>query len=145
LDARWAGAPYGVPTDSLNKTPRPGVWKAGHELLIIEGGHSDTDKTTVLHVPSIGLVFEGDVNTLPLSRFDFRKLGGGVVVQYVIRIVAQRLRPEPITGHHAIERAPIDIQDGSRAKHVASRRGEHVADVSLLDLFQGRALVEYHG
>ena len=33
----------------------------GHDLLIIEVGHSDTDETSVLHVPDLGLVVAGDV------------------------------------------------------------------------------------
>jgi glyoxylase-like metal-dependent hydrolase (beta-lactamase superfamily II) len=32
----------------------------GNELRIVEVGHTDTDNTTVLHVPSIGLVVAGD-------------------------------------------------------------------------------------
>ncbi len=33
----------------------------GNELRIVEVGHSDTDQSTVLYVPSIGLVVAGDV------------------------------------------------------------------------------------
>jgi glyoxylase-like metal-dependent hydrolase (beta-lactamase superfamily II) len=33
----------------------------GHELVVVDVGHSDTDDTTVLHVPSVGLVVAGDV------------------------------------------------------------------------------------
>lgn len=33
----------------------------GHELRILEVGHTDTDATAVLHVPSLGLVVAGDV------------------------------------------------------------------------------------
>jgi glyoxylase-like metal-dependent hydrolase (beta-lactamase superfamily II) len=33
----------------------------GHDLVIVEVGHSDTDDTTVLHVPDLGLVVAGDV------------------------------------------------------------------------------------
>jgi glyoxylase-like metal-dependent hydrolase (beta-lactamase superfamily II) len=33
----------------------------GHELIPVETGHTDTEGTTVLHVPSIGLVVAGDV------------------------------------------------------------------------------------
>jgi glyoxylase-like metal-dependent hydrolase (beta-lactamase superfamily II) len=33
----------------------------GHELVIVEVGHSDTDDTTVLHVPDLDLVVAGDV------------------------------------------------------------------------------------
>jgi glyoxylase-like metal-dependent hydrolase (beta-lactamase superfamily II) len=32
----------------------------GHELVVVELGHTDTDYTTCLHVPSIGLVVAGD-------------------------------------------------------------------------------------
>ncbi len=33
----------------------------GRDLVVIEVGHSDTDDTTCLHVPSVGLVVAGDV------------------------------------------------------------------------------------
>ena len=32
----------------------------GRELVVVELGHTDTDHTTCLHVPSIGLVVAGD-------------------------------------------------------------------------------------
>jgi glyoxylase-like metal-dependent hydrolase (beta-lactamase superfamily II) len=32
----------------------------GHDLIVVEVGHTDTDYTTSLHVPSIGLVVAGD-------------------------------------------------------------------------------------
>jgi glyoxylase-like metal-dependent hydrolase (beta-lactamase superfamily II) len=32
----------------------------GHDLVVVEGGHTDTDHTTCLHVPSAGLVVAGD-------------------------------------------------------------------------------------
>ena len=32
-----------------------------HELIAVETGHTDTEDTTVLHVPSIDLVVAGDV------------------------------------------------------------------------------------
>jgi hypothetical protein len=32
-----------------------------HDLVVVEVGHSDTDHTTCLHVPSVGLVVAGDV------------------------------------------------------------------------------------
>ena len=33
----------------------------GHELVVVEVGHTDTDHTTCLHVPSAGLLVAGDV------------------------------------------------------------------------------------
>ena len=41
--------------------PAEGFELEGHRLVAIETGHTDTDDTTVLHVPSIGLVVAGDV------------------------------------------------------------------------------------
>src|SRR2546429_9964443 len=32
----------------------------GHDLVVVPLGHTDTDDTTCLHVPSIGLVVAGD-------------------------------------------------------------------------------------
>ena len=33
----------------------------GHDLIVVEVGHSDTDHTTILHAPTVGLVVAGDV------------------------------------------------------------------------------------
>ena len=33
----------------------------GRDLVVVEVGHTDTDHTTCLHVPSVGLVVAGDV------------------------------------------------------------------------------------
>jgi glyoxylase-like metal-dependent hydrolase (beta-lactamase superfamily II) len=41
--------------------PAGGLDLEGNQLRAIEVGHTDTDDTTVLHVPSIGLVVAGDV------------------------------------------------------------------------------------
>jgi glyoxylase-like metal-dependent hydrolase (beta-lactamase superfamily II) len=41
--------------------PAEGIELEGNQLRAIEVGHTDTDDTTVLHVPSIGLIVAGDV------------------------------------------------------------------------------------
>jgi glyoxylase-like metal-dependent hydrolase (beta-lactamase superfamily II) len=41
----------------------------GHELVAIEVGHTDTDVTTVLHVPDIGLVVAGDAAYNDVHQF----------------------------------------------------------------------------
>jgi glyoxylase-like metal-dependent hydrolase (beta-lactamase superfamily II) len=33
----------------------------GHELVVVDAGHTDTDGTTCLHVPELGLIVAGDV------------------------------------------------------------------------------------
>src|SRR5260370_10810100 len=40
--------------------PAQGFRLEGNPVVAVETGHTDTDKTTVLHVPSIGLVVAGD-------------------------------------------------------------------------------------
>ena len=40
--------------------PPGGLRLEGHELVPVELGHTDTDDTTCLHVPAIGLVIAGD-------------------------------------------------------------------------------------
>jgi glyoxylase-like metal-dependent hydrolase (beta-lactamase superfamily II) len=47
-----------APAESLDGQ---GIDLEGHELRPIEVGHTDTDDTTILHVPDIGLVVAGDV------------------------------------------------------------------------------------
>jgi glyoxylase-like metal-dependent hydrolase (beta-lactamase superfamily II) len=63
LDGAWkAGFPGEIPdklviADALNGNVMD---LEGNELVVIELGHTDTDFTTCLHVPSIGLVVAGD-------------------------------------------------------------------------------------
>ncbi|MFI6263076.1 MBL fold metallo-hydrolase [Micromonospora sp. NPDC051006] len=45
----------------IGPVPSGGFTVDGQQLLSVEVGHSDTDDSTVLHVPSIGLVAAGDV------------------------------------------------------------------------------------
>lgn len=48
----------------------------GHDLVIVEVGHADTDDNSVLHVPDLGLVVAGDV----IYNGAHMYLGEGVVV-----------------------------------------------------------------
>lgn len=63
LDGIWKVAFPGVIPDNLviAKELKGGVIELeGEKLVIVELGHTDTDHTTCLHVPSIGLVVAGD-------------------------------------------------------------------------------------
>lgn len=52
-----------IPDDIVIADPLPAdhFYLEGHELRVVSTGHSDTDDTTCLHVPSIDLVVAGDV------------------------------------------------------------------------------------
>jgi glyoxylase-like metal-dependent hydrolase (beta-lactamase superfamily II) len=59
----WDKAYPGIPPSHITAVSVPGnrFMLEGHELVIVEVGHSDTDETTVLHVPDLKLVVAGDV------------------------------------------------------------------------------------
>jgi glyoxylase-like metal-dependent hydrolase (beta-lactamase superfamily II) len=59
----WDKAYPGIPPSPVTAVTVPDNRFAleGHNLVIVEVGHSDTDDTTVLHVPDLGLVVAGDV------------------------------------------------------------------------------------
>jgi glyoxylase-like metal-dependent hydrolase (beta-lactamase superfamily II) len=63
LDGAWKpGFPGQIPDKLLIAEELKGnvIDLEGHELVAVELGHTDTDYTTCLHVPSIGLVVAGD-------------------------------------------------------------------------------------
>ena len=59
----WDRPPPGqVPDSPVTAVPLPGdrLLLEGHELRLVEVGHSDTDGTGVVHVPDLDLVVAGD-------------------------------------------------------------------------------------
>jgi glyoxylase-like metal-dependent hydrolase (beta-lactamase superfamily II) len=63
LQAAWeAGFPGQIPSNLVIAEELKGnvIELEGQELVVVELGHTDTDYTTCLHVPSIGLVVAGD-------------------------------------------------------------------------------------
>lgn len=63
LDSFWnTRLPGQIPARLVTAEPltSPVFDLEGHELVAVDLGHTDTDHTTALHVPSIGLVVAGD-------------------------------------------------------------------------------------
>ena len=63
LDGAWKlGFPWQIPDELVIADALSGnvIELEGQELIVVELGHTDTDYTTCLHVPSIGLVVAGD-------------------------------------------------------------------------------------
>jgi glyoxylase-like metal-dependent hydrolase (beta-lactamase superfamily II) len=52
-----------IPPSPVTAAPAPGnrFMLEGHDLVIVDVGHTDTDNTSVLHAPDLGLVVAGDV------------------------------------------------------------------------------------
>ncbi|MFF4150214.1 MBL fold metallo-hydrolase [Streptomyces sp. NPDC001651] len=72
----------------------------GHDLVIVEVGHSDTDETSVLHVPDLDLVVAGDVVYNGVHQYLVESGNGGRDAWRKAIDVVEGLRPRRIvTGH----------------------------------------------
>lgn len=72
----------------------------GHDLTIVEVGHSDTDETSVLHVPDLELVVAGDVIYNGVHQYLAESRDGGRDAWREAITVVEGLRPRRIvTGH----------------------------------------------
>ena len=58
----WDKVYTGIPPSSVTAVTVPGnrFTLEGHDLVMVEVGHTDSDDTSVLHVPDLGLVVAGD-------------------------------------------------------------------------------------
>ncbi|MBM0231261.1 MBL fold metallo-hydrolase [Micromonospora sp. STR1_7] len=72
----------------------------GHELTIVEVGHSDTDETSVLHVPDLQLVVAGDVIYNGVHQFLTESTGGGRDAWRKAIEAVEGLRPRLIVAGH---------------------------------------------
>ncbi|MGH3638948.1 MAG: MBL fold metallo-hydrolase, partial [Mycobacterium sp.] len=72
----------------------------GYELIAVEVGHTDTDDTTVLHVPSIGLVVAGDVIYNNVHQY-LREAAGDGIVRWLDAIdTVAALQPAAVVAGH---------------------------------------------
>jgi glyoxylase-like metal-dependent hydrolase (beta-lactamase superfamily II) len=72
----------------------------GHDLVIIEVGHSDTDETSVLHVPDLGLVVAGDVLYNGVHQYLGESAEGGRDAWRGAIDTVEALRPRWIVAGH---------------------------------------------
>src|SRR6202451_1266463 len=91
--------PGQIPASPVLAEPIPaaGFLLEGHSVVAVETGHTDTDKTTVLHVPSIGLVAAGDVAYNGVHQYIVEGAGDGLRewLRGVERTAGLRPRPPP--------------------------------------------------
>jgi len=96
----------------------------GHDLIVVELGHTDTDHTTCLYVPSIGLVVAGDAAYndvhLYLAESDSQKRQEWIAALDKIEalhpsaVVASHKRPENPDDPRIIEETRQYIRDFDR-------------------------------
>jgi glyoxylase-like metal-dependent hydrolase (beta-lactamase superfamily II) len=88
--------------------PPEGFELEGHRLVAVETGHTDTDDTTVLHVPSIGLVIAGDVAYNGVHQYLLESGGGGIEAWLNAIDKVAALSPRAVVAGHKNKDLPDD-------------------------------------
>ncbi len=89
------------PTPVTYRTaPVDGIELEGHRLHAVEVGHTDTDDTTVLHVPSIGLVVAGDVAYNGVHQYLLESGHGGIDAWLAALDKVEALQPGAVVAGH---------------------------------------------
>ena len=88
--------------------PVDGIKLEGHQLLAVEVGHTDTDDTTVLQVPSIGLVVAGDVAYNGVHQYLLESGHGGVEAWLAALDEVAELQPRAVVAGHKNKDLPDD-------------------------------------
>ncbi|MCX5182899.1 hypothetical protein OOK47_09695 [Streptomyces sp. NBC_00268] len=80
--------------------PETGLLLEGHELPAVETGHTDTDDSSVLHVPSIGLVVAGDVVYNNVHLYLCEGVLGGFTAWLRALDIVEDLEPDSVVAGH---------------------------------------------
>ncbi len=76
----------------------------GHELVIVDVGHTDTDDSTCLHVPSVGLVVAGDLAYNDVHQYFAESLTHEKRMEWVAALdKVEALRPKVVIAGHKRE------------------------------------------
>ena len=104
------GFPGLIPDSPVVYQPMPvdGLGLEGKRLHAIETGHTDTDDTTVLHVPSIGLVVAGDVAYNGVHQYLLESAGGGLQAWLSAIDTVTALAPRAVVAGHKNRDLPDD-------------------------------------
>jgi glyoxylase-like metal-dependent hydrolase (beta-lactamase superfamily II) len=102
--------PGQIPPSPVVYHPVPdwGIMLEGHQLLAVEVGHTDTDDTTVLHVPSIGLVVAGDVAYNGVHQYLLESAHGGIEAWLAALDRVAALHPRAVVAGHKNKELPDD-------------------------------------
>lgn len=88
--------------------PTEGLLLEGERLAPIEVGHTDTDDTTVLYVPSIGLVVAGDVAYNGVHQYLLESDHGGIKAWLQALNTVSALQPRAVVAGHKNKDLPDD-------------------------------------
>lgn len=123
-DVLWPGQ---IPDSPVLAEPVPagGFALEGSVLRPVETGHTDTDGTTVLHVPSIGLVVAGDVVYNGVHQYVTEGVDGGLEEWQKALDRVEALNPSAVVAGHKNK----DLPDSPAA---IGRTRQYLRDVAEL-------------
>ena len=149
LDGAWKpGFPGQIPDKLVIAEELKGnvITLEGHELIVVELGHTDTDHTTCLHVPSIGLVVAGDAAYndvhLYLAESNAEKRQAWIAALDKIEslnpraVVASHKRPDNADNPRIIEETRQYIRDFDRLAET-TKTAQELYD-KMLELYPNR-------
>jgi glyoxylase-like metal-dependent hydrolase (beta-lactamase superfamily II) len=147
--AAWGAAfPDQIPENLVMAEELEGnvIQLEGRELVVVELGHTDTDHTTCLHVPSIGLVVAGDaayndvhmyfVESTAEQRQEWLAALDKIESLNPRAVVASHKRPENEDGPWIIEETRKYIRDFDRLAETTKTAQELYA--KMLELYPTR-------
>ena len=104
--------------------PAEGFELEGHRLMAVATGHTDTDDTTVLHVPSLGLVVAGDVAYNGVHQYLGESADGGIEKWLKALDTVAALLPRAVVAGHKNRDLPDDpvILEQTRAYLLDAQR-----------------------
>jgi glyoxylase-like metal-dependent hydrolase (beta-lactamase superfamily II) len=149
LDGAWKlGFPGQIPDKLViaEELEENVIYLEGHKLVAVELGHTDTDHTTCLHVPSVGLVVAGDavyndvhlylVESNPQKRQEWIAALDKIQSLNPRAVVASHKRPDSDDNPRIIEETRQYIQDFDRLAET-TRTAQELYD-RMLELYPNR-------
>lgn len=111
--------PEQIPSAPVTAQTVPGgtLTLEGHELAIVDVGHTDTDGTSVLHVPDLGLVVAGDTIYNGVHQFLVESADGGRDAWRNAIDIVESLAPRWAVAGHKDKR-----RDDDAARQIAETR-----------------------
>ncbi|MGW1208026.1 MBL fold metallo-hydrolase [Streptomyces sp. NPDC002499] len=95
----------------VEKSPTDGFTVDGYPLIPVEVGHSDTDDTSVLHVPSLDLVVAGDVVYNNVHQYLAETPNGGLEAWHGALDTVAALKPRHVVAGHKDSSRPDEPSD----------------------------------
>jgi glyoxylase-like metal-dependent hydrolase (beta-lactamase superfamily II) len=130
--------PDQIPDASIlaKAVPADGFSVEGAKILVVEVGHSDVDNSTVLHVPSIGLVVAGDVVFNNVHQYLGQSSGGGLDAWLHALDIVEALHPtKVVSGHKDKTREDDPSNIAATRKYLNDAKGLLAANPTQVQFF----------